>query len=915
MEKQNYKKTLTVNGKSYSYYSIKQLQEDGFANIERLPFSIRILVENLLRNLDGKVVNETHLKNIANWQTKYDTPVEIPHHPARVIMQDFTGVPGVVDLAAMRDAAKELGLDPKKVNPLVPVDLIIDHSVQIDFFGSEDAYRKNLELEYKRNKERYQLLKWAQKAFDNMRVFPPGSGIIHQVNLEYIAKVVLTKEENGETIAYPDTLVGTDSHTTMINGLGVMGWGVGGIEAEAVMLGQPYYMKIPEVVGVKLTGELPEGATTTDLVLTITQKLREVGVVEKFVEYFGEGVKKLSLPDRATIANMAPEYGATMGFFPVDEETVNFLKLTNRGEIADLVEAYTKENMLFYTGNETPEYSQIIEIDMSTIEPSLAGPSRPQDRVSLKDMKKTFIDLLNCNYNREIDIKEITAFEDEAGKDLEIGECRVHKGKKLVKVKLEDEEVVLSDGSVVIASITSCTNTSNPSVLIGAGILAKKAVEKGLTVKPYVKTSLAPGSRVVEAYLKKAGLLPYLEALRFHIVGFGCTTCIGNSGPLNPEIEKAIKENDLIVSAVLSGNRNFEARIHPDVKANWLASPVLVVAYAIAGRTDIDLTTEPIGKDPNGNPVYLKDIWPTQEEIKQVLNEVLTPEIFEEKYRNILDGDEFWQALEAPTGETFDWDENSTYIRKPPYFDGFKLEVEPPKDIKGARVLELLGDSITTDHISPAGKIPPEYPAGKYLLERGVPVEEFNSYGARRGNHEVMVRGTFANVRIKNKLVAPKEGGYTLKLPEKEEMFVYDASVKYAEEGTPLIVLGGKEYGTGSSRDWAAKGTQLLGVKAVIVKSFERIHRSNLVGMGVLPLVFKEGEGWEELGLDGTEEYEILGIEDIAPGKELTVRAKKENGEIVEFKVKTRLDTVVDVEYFKNGGILPMVLRKIAKQN
>jgi len=915
LEKQNYKKTLNVNGKSYSYYSIKQLQEDGFANIERLPFSIRILVENLLRNLDGKVVNEAHLKNIANWQTKYDTPVEIPHHPARVIMQDFTGVPGVVDLAAMRDAAKELGLDPKKVNPLVPVDLIIDHSVQIDFFGSEDAYRKNLELEYKRNKERYQLLKWAQKAFDNMRVFPPGSGIIHQVNLEYIARVVLTKEENGETLAYPDTLVGTDSHTTMINGLGVMGWGVGGIEAEAVMLGQPYYMKIPEVVGVKLTGELPEGATTTDLVLTITQKLREIGVVEKFVEYFGEGVKKLSLPDRATIANMAPEYGATMGFFPVDEETVNFLRLTNRGETAELVESYTKENMLFYTGNETPEYSQVIEIDMSKIEPSLAGPSRPQDRVALKDMKKTFIDLLNCNYNREIDIKEITAFEDEAGKDLEVGECRIHKGKKVVKVKLDDEEVVLSDGSVVIASITSCTNTSNPSVLIGAGILAKKAVEKGLTVKPYVKTSLAPGSRVVEAYLKKAGLLPYLEALRFHIVGFGCTTCIGNSGPLNPEIEKAIKENDLIVSAVLSGNRNFEARIHPDVKANWLASPVLVVAYAIAGRTDIDLTNEPIGKDPNGNPVYLKDIWPTQEEIKQVLSEVLTPDIFEEKYKNILDGDEFWQALEAPTGETFDWDENSTYIRKPPYFDGFKLEVEPPKDIKGARVLELLGDSITTDHISPAGKIPPEYPAGKYLLERGVPVEEFNSYGARRGNHEVMVRGTFANVRIKNKLVAPKEGGYTLKLPEKEEMFVYDASVKYAEEGTPLIVLGGKEYGTGSSRDWAAKGTALLGVKAVIVKSFERIHRSNLVGMGVLPLVFEKGQGWEELGLDGTEEYEIIGIENISPGATLTIRAKKENGEVVEFNVKTRLDTAVDVEYFKNGGILPMVLRKIAKQN
>ena len=908
MNKSDFTKSVSANGQSYTVYSLEKLQEAGIGNIERLPFSIRVLVENLLRNFDGKVVNEEHVKNIANWQKKYETPVEIPHHPARVLMQDFTGVPGVVDLAAMRDAAKKLGIDPKKVNPLVPVDLVIDHSVQIDFFGSEDAYKKNLELEYKRNKERYQLLKWAQNAFDTLRIFPPGSGIIHQVNLEYIAQVVMTKDG----IAFPDSLVGTDSHTTMINGLGVIGWGVGGIEAEAVMLGQPYYMKIPEVVGVKLTGELPEGATTTDLVLTITQKLRELGVVEKFVEYFGEGVKKLSLPDRATIANMAPEYGATMGFFPVDEETVNFLKLTNRKEAAELAEIYTKENMLFYTGNETPEYSDVVEIDMSKVEPSLAGPSRPQDRVNLKDMKKTFVDLLNCNYNRDIDVKELTAFEDEAGKDMEIGECRIHKGKKLVKVELDGEEVVIGDGSVVIASITSCTNTSNPSVLIGAGLLAKKAVEKGLNVKPYVKTSLAPGSRVVEGYLKKAGLLPYLEALRFHIVGFGCTTCIGNSGPLNPNIEKAIKENDLVVSAVLSGNRNFEARIHSDVKANWLASPILVVAYAIAGRTDIDLTTEPIGKDPNGNPVYLKDIWPSQDEINKILNEVLTEEVFQEKYKDILKGDEYWQALEAPTGEIFEWDSNSTYVRKPPYFEGFTLDVKAPSNISGARVLELLGDSVTTDHISPAGKIPEDYPAGKYLIEHGVKPEDFNSYGSRRGNHEVMVRGTFANVRIKNKLVSPKEGGYTLKFPEKEEMFVYDAAVKYAEENVPLIVLGGKEYGTGSSRDWAAKGTQLLGVKAVIVKSFERIHRSNLVGMGVLPLQFKEGEGWEELGLEGSEVYELIGIDEIAPGKELTVRAIKENGETVEFNVVSRLDTVVDVEYFKNGGILPLVLRKIA---
>ena len=907
-----FKENFSVNGKVYSFYSLKKLN-DNYPGIGKLPFSIRVLVENVLRKFDGMVVTEDHIKEISTWKKRYQTPVEIPFHPSRVIMQDFTGVPGVVDLAAMRDAAKDLNIDPKKVNPLVPVDLVIDHSIQIDFFGTGDAYRKNLELEYKRNSERYQLLKWAQNAFDNMRVFPPGAGIIHQVNLEYIAKVVMFEEKNGEVFAYPDTVVGTDSHTTMINGLGVLGWGVGGIEAEAVMLGQPYYMKIPEVIGVKLVGELSEGVTTTDLVLTITQKLRDYGVVEKFVEFFGEGVKKLSLPDRATISNMAPEYGATAGYFPIDEETIRFLRLTGREDTADLVEAYAKENMLFYYGNEKIDYTDIIEIDLSKIEPSLAGPSRPQDRVSLGDMKKSFIDLLNCNYGREIDIKEITAFEDEAGKDMEIGECRIHKGKKIAKIDIDGEQVLIGDGSVVIASITSCTNTSNPSVLIAAGLLAKKAVEKGLSVKPFVKTSLAPGSRVVEEYLKRADLLPYLEALRFHIVGFGCTTCIGNSGPLNPQIEKAIRDNDLIVCSVLSGNRNFEARIHPDVKANYLASPPLVVAYAVAGRTDIDLTTEPIGKDPNGNPVYLKDIWPSQEEIKQVMEKVLDPQIFKEKYSNILEGDQFWKDLKAPAGETFNWDPKSTYIRKPPYFEGFTIDVVPPSDIKNARVLELLGDSVTTDHISPAGKIPPNYPAGRYLIENGVKPEDFNSYGSRRGNHEVMVRGTFANVRIKNKLVAPKEGGYTLKFPEKKEMFVYDAAVEYAEEGVPLIVLGGKEYGTGSSRDWAAKGTQLLGVKAVIVKSFERIHRSNLVGMGVLPLVFREEEGWEELGLEGSEIYDILGIQDIYPGKELTVRAKKENGKVVEFKVISRLDTVVDVEYFKNGGILPMVLRKIIK--
>ncbi len=914
MHKEDFKLKINLKGKYYSYFSLKKLQEKGIADIERLPFSIRILVENLLRNLDGKVVKEKDLIEVANWKRVYKNPVEIPHHPARVIMQDFTGVPAVVDLAVMRDAMKELGKDPQKINPVVPVDLVIDHSVQIDFFGSKDAFRKNLEYEYKRNKERYQLLKWAQKAFKNLRIFPPGAGIIHQVNVEFLGKVVMDKEENGERIAFPDSLVGTDSHTTMIDGLGVMGWGVGGIEAEAVMLGQPYYMKIPEVVGVRLKGKLPEGATTTDLVLTVTERLRKHGVVEKFVEFFGEGLKNLSVPDRTTLANMAPEYGATMGFFPVDEKTIEFLELTNRKERARLVEAYTKENLLFFSEDQHPEYSSLVEIDMSEVEPSLAGPSRPQDRVSLRDMKRVFVDILNNDYGRNVDINEINSLDFPSPEKFQLNKCSLFKGKKGVKVNLDGREVVIEDGSVVIASITSCTNTSNPTVLIGAGILAKKAVEKGLKVKPYVKTSLAPGSRVVEGYLKKAGLLEYLEKLKFHIVGYGCTTCIGNSGPLHPEIEKAVSENDLIVSAVLSGNRNFEARIHPYVKTNWLASPLLVVAYAIAGRSDVDLTREPLGIDKNGNSVFLKDIWPSLSEINETMSQVLSPDLFEEKYSKILEGDEFWKSLQAPEGEVFQWDEKSTYIRKAPYFENFSLDIVEPEDIEKARVLELLGDSVTTDHISPAGRIPVDSPAGKYLIEHGVKPEDFNSYGSRRGNHEVMIRGTFANVRIKNLLVSPKEGGYTLKLPEKKEMFVFDAAMEYKKEGTPLLIIAGKEYGTGSSRDWAAKGTLLLGVKAVLAESFERIHRSNLVGMGVLPLVFKEGENRQTLGLTGFEVYFLSGVKDIEPGREIKVKAIKENGEKIEFSVLSRLDTAVDVEYFKHGGILPLVLRKLAKE-
>ncbi len=882
------KRYIEVNGRKYAIYSLPYLEEQGIAKIGRLPFTIRVLVENALRNMDGRIVKEEDVKEIANWKQKYDKPREIAYYPARVVMQDFTGVPGVVDLAAMRDAMAALGGSPQKINPLIPVDLIIDHSVQIDHYGEPDALHKNMEKEYERNRERYVFLKWAQKAFQNMRIFPPGSGIIHQINLEYLARVVMTREVKGETVAFPDTLIGTDSHTTMINGIGVLGWGVGGIEAEATMLGQPYYMAIPQVVGVRLYGELPEGVTPTDLVLTITQLLRKHKVVGKFVEYFGPGVKSMSLPDRAVLANMAPEYGATTGFFPVDEETVRFLRLTGREDAADLVERYAKEQRLYYTGEEEPEYSEVVELDMSTVEPSLAGPSRPQDRIPMKEMKKAFVEFLGTRQD---------------GSD-----------KRSARISINGKEVEIADGAVVIAAITSCTNTSNPYVVVGAGLVAKKAVEKGLEIPAYVKTSLAPGSRVVEAYLKKAGLLEYLERLGFNIAGYGCTTCIGNSGPIAPEIEKAVKEKGLYVTSVLSGNRNFEARIHPLIRGNYLASPMLVVAYALAGRIDLDLTSEPIGKDQHGNDVYLKDIWPSREEIQKILDGLLSPDMFTEKYGKVLEGDERWQALEAPTGETYHWDPASTYIQRPPFFEGLSLEVPSPQDVENARSLLVLGDTVTTDHISPAGPIPSDYPAGRYLIEKGVRPEEFNTYGSRRGNHEVMMRGTFANVRIKNRLVAPKEGGFTIKFPEKQEMFVYEAAMKYLEEGVPLIVLAGKEYGTGSSRDWAAKGTRLLGIRAVLAQSFERIHRSNLVGLGVLPLQFQEGEGWESLGLDGSEEFYIYGIKDIAPQKTLQVKAVRENGSAIEFSVLTRLDTEVEVEYFIHGGILQYVLRRLAAE-
>jgi len=913
MEKSEFISSVSIQGEKYDIYDINKLEEKGIATVSKLPFSIKILVENLLRKMDGRVVREEDLLNIARWKKRYDAPQEIPYHPARVLMQDFTGVPAVVDLAAMRDAVNDLGVDPTKINPLVPVDLIVDHSVQVDFFGTTDALTKNVAKEYDRNSERYALLKWAQKSFDNFRVVPPNSGICHQVNLEYLGQVVVTAINGKKFIAYPDTLVGTDSHTPMINAIGVMGWGVGGVEAEAVMLGQPYYMSIPEVIGVKMVGELQKGLTATDLVLAVTEMLRKYGVVEKFVEYFGPGMKNLTVTDRATIANMTPEYGATLGFFPVDDKTIDYLRMTNREQQADIVETCADALGLYYTGKEDPEYTEVLELNLAQVLPSVAGPARPQDRISLSNLKSSFSTILGCEYERDTDVGHISKFHDESGSSTTRPDVYPKK-KKACEIILNGDPVVLCDGHIVIAAITSCTNTSNPFVMLGAGLVAKKAVEKGLQVPPFVKTSLAPGSKVVIDYLNDANLLPYLEKLGFHLAGFGCTTCIGNSGPLPPEIDKAIVKNDLTVAAVLSGNRNFEARIHQRVKSNFLASPMLVVAFALAGTIDVDLTTEPVALDPDSKPVYLKDIWPASDEIEKLVHNHVRQEFFKSEYDKIFDGDEFWQKLAVMESTTFVWDKKSTYIKKPPYFDGFTLDPAKPTDIANANALLLLGDTVTTDHISPAGAIPENYPAGKYLIDHDVDPQDFNSYGSRRGNHEVMIRGTFGNIRIKNKLVAPKEGSYTVKFPGRDQKFVYDAAMEYKAEQKPLVVLSGKEYGTGSSRDWAAKGTGLLGMKAIIAESYERIHRSNLVGMGVLPLIFREGDSWESLGLDGSETYSITGIKNMKPRKILQVKAVKEDGSKVNFEVIARLDTEVDVDYFENGGILPNVLRKILSE-
>jgi len=911
VDKKEFLKKIRVNGNTYNFYDIHLLGKKGFGDIRRLPFSIRILVENLLRKMDGRIVREEDLKNISTWQKRYDVPVEIPYHPARVLMQDFTGVPAVVDLAAMRDAMKKMGGDPEKINPLVPVDLVVDHSVQVDHFGTADCQRLNVAKEYERNSERYEFLKWAQESFDNFSVVPPRSGICHQINLEYFGRTIIAAEVGGRNLVYPDTVVGLDSHTTMINGIGVMGWGVGGIEAEAVMLGQPYYMSIPEVIGVRMTGKLKPGVTATDLVLQVTQMLRKYKVVEKFVEFFGPGMKRLAVPDRSTIANMSPEYGATMGFFPVDEKTVEYLKMTNRAEQAEIVEACTREMGLFYSGDVDPEYTDVLEIDLATVNPAIAGPARPQDRIELQDIKQTFARIIGCEYKRDREAPDHTTVIHESGGKTRRSRRCIPVNQRGVDIDLNGTPVKIGDGSIVIAAITSCTNTSNPSVLLGAGLLARNAVKKGLKVPSFVKTSLAPGSKVVNRYLEDAAIMPYFEALGFHTAGFGCTTCIGNSGPLHPDIEQAIVDNDLNVAAVLSGNRNFEARIHQLIKSNFLASPMLVVAFALAGRIDIDFYLEPVGIDPNGEPVYLDDIRPEPSEIASLVENHVKTEFFEAEYSRIFDGDEFWQGLEVVESETYAWNDDSTYIKNPPYFENFKTQAEKPVNITEARVLLTLGDTVTTDHISPAGAIPEAYPAGQYLIGKGVTPGNFNSYGSRRGNHEVMMRGTFGNIRIKNMLVNPKEGSFTVKFPEKEELYIYEAAMRYIEEGTPLVVLGGKEYGTGSSRDWAAKGSNLLGVKVVIAQSFERIHRSNLVGMGVLPLMFKDGDGIDALGLDGSETFSIMGIEDIEPRKELQVKAVKEDGAEMHFTVIARLDTVVEIDYFQHGGILPYVLRKL----
>ncbi|MCE5042514.1 aconitate hydratase AcnA [Staphylococcus chromogenes] len=891
--KEQAKKSFQVNGKTLTYYDLKSLEEQGLTEVSRLPYSIRVLLESVLRQEDGFVITDEHIKALSTFG-KENEKGEVPFKPSRVILQDFTGVPAVVDLASLRKAMDDVGGDLTKINPEVPVDLVIDHSVQVDSYANPDALERNMKLEFERNYERYQFLNWATKAFQNYNAVPPATGIVHQVNLEYLANVVHVRDIEGDQVAFPDTLVGTDSHTTMINGLGVLGWGVGGIEAEAGMLGQPSYFPIPEVIGVRLTNELPQGSTATDLALRVTELLRKKGVVGKFVEFFGPGVEKLPLADRATIANMAPEYGATCGFFPVDDETLKYLRLTGRSEeqIAT-VDQYLKENHMFFDASAEPNYTDVVDLDLSTVEASLSGPKRPQDLIFLSDMKDAFQ-------------KSVTAPAGNHGHGLDKSEFD-----KKATIEFKDGRTTeMKTGDIAIAAITSCTNTSNPYVMLGAGLLAKKAVEKGLKVPEYVKTSLAPGSKVVTGYLRDAGLQDYLDQLGFNLVGYGCTTCIGNSGPLLEEIERAVAKEDLLVTSVLSGNRNFEGRIHPLVKANYLASPQLVVAYALAGTVDIDLQNEALGKDAQGNDVYLKDIWPSIQEVSDAVGSVVTPELFKEEYKNVYENNELWNKIETTDQPLYDFDPSSTYIQNPTFFQGLSKEPGQIAPLNDLRVMGKFGDSVTTDHISPAGAIGKDTPAGKYLLDNGVSPRDFNSYGSRRGNHEVMVRGTFANIRIKNQLAPGTEGGYTTYWPTKEVMSIYDAAMKYKEDGTGLVVLAGNDYGMGSSRDWAAKGTNLLGVKTVIAQSYERIHRSNLVMMGVLPLQFKQGDSADALGLDGTEHISVDITENIEPGQEVKVTAKKEDGQIIEFNALARFDSKVEIEYYRHGGILQLVLRK-----
>lgn len=904
----------------YKIASLKALQAKGH-NIEKLPFSIRILLENVLRNHDGFAITDEHLDTLVNWNPA-GTDKEVPFKPARVLMQDFTGVPAVVDMASIRAEVVRKGGDGSKINPAIPVDLVIDHSVQVDYYGTNYAYENNVALEYERNSERYELLKWGQQALDNFTVVPPGMGICHQVNLEYLAKGVIKRDG----WAFPDTLVGTDSHTPMVNGIGVIAWGVGGIEAEAAMLGQPIYFTCPEVIGLKLTGRIPAGCTATDMVLNITKLLRDYGVVGKFVEVFGDALDHLSVTDRATISNMSPEFGCTVSYFPIDNQTLEYMRKTNRSaEQVQLVEEYCKENLLWRTGSEDIVYTDVLELDLGTLQPTVSGPKRPQDKIYVKDLSDKFSELLNSEYNRsykEVKQRQEQAWLSEGGSGSEFIYEPKETSKDIaveteemrsVRVKIKNQEYVLSDGSIAIAAITSCTNTSNPAVMVGAGLVAKKAVERGLRTKSWVKTSLAPGSKVVTEYLQRANLLDELAALRFHTVGYGCTSCIGNSGPLQPHVAEAVDQGDLVVASVLSGNRNFEARVHPQVKMNFLMSPMLVVVYALVGRVDIDLMTEPVGYDPNGRPVFLNDIWPTQQEIEETIQQSLRVEDFKNTYDVIFEGGEDWQKLQAPEGKNFEWSNDSTYVQEAPFFKDMSPEPQAVQDINGARVLLYLGDSVTTDHISPAGSFRPDSSAGEYLLSKEVAQKDFNSYGSRRGNHEVMMRGTFANVRIRNR-VTDKEGGYTTYFPTGETLSVYDAAMRYVANETPLVVLAGKEYGSGSSRDWAAKGANLLGIKAVIAESFERIHRSNLVGMGMAPLEFAKGDTAESLGLDGTETFAIHGLaENLTPHKMLKVTAVKQDGNKIEFEAKARFDSAIEIEYFRHGGILHYVLRGYLK--